>query len=150
MPVGLLVLAGRRFRSPADGLLIGVASGAGFAALETMGYAFVTLIESRGSLAALDDVLLLRGLLSPAAHMAWTGLTASALWLAAARGYSTGGLLRFLGAYVTAVLLHTAWDSLGSVTAYAVLAVLSLGLLMLATHRLAIASRRRQVAPAMS
>jgi RsiW-degrading membrane proteinase PrsW (M82 family) len=33
----------------ADGLLVGVASGAGFAVHETMGYAFVALIQSQGN-----------------------------------------------------------------------------------------------------
>ena len=49
-----LVLVLRRERHPADGLLIGVASGAGFAVLETMGYAFVVLIQSQGDVAAVD------------------------------------------------------------------------------------------------
>ena len=40
-PLAVLLLT--RHRRPADGLLVGVASGAGFAVLETMGYAFVDL-----------------------------------------------------------------------------------------------------------
>jgi protease PrsW len=88
-----LLLGLRQYRSPSDGLLVGVAAGAGFAALETMGYAFVTLISSRGSLSAVDSVLVLRGLLSPAAHMAWTGLTATALWYAAAHHWKAGTAL---------------------------------------------------------
>src|SRR3954469_9951508 len=81
------VVVVRRNRHPADGLLLGVASGAGFAVLETMGYAFVVLIQSSGNLAVVDNVLFLRGLLSPAAHMAWTGLAAAALWYAATEGW---------------------------------------------------------------
>ena len=131
-----------RHRTRADGLLLGVACGAGFAALETMGYAFVVLIQTRGSLDAVDGVLVLRGLLSPAAHMAWTGLTTAALWQAAARGWSGAGVLRLLGAYVAAVALHTAWDSLGSTAGYAVVAVVSLGLLLVVTHRLSAADQR--------
>ena len=69
----LLLLLGR-YRRPADGLLIGVASGAGFAVLETMGYGFVVLIISHGNLSAVDGVLMTRGLLSPAAHADLTGL----------------------------------------------------------------------------
>ncbi len=64
----------------ADGLVIGVAVGMGFAALETMGYAFVALIASRGDIGAVEQMLLLRGVLSPAGHMAWTGLACAALW----------------------------------------------------------------------
>ncbi|GAA0257529.1 PrsW family intramembrane metalloprotease [Cryptosporangium japonicum] len=124
-------------RKPADGLLIGVASGAGFATLETMGYAFVTLIQSKGDIGAVDDVLFLRGVLSPAAHMAWTGLTAAALWYAADRRWHTSAVARFVGIFVVAVALHTAWDSLGNTVAYAILAAVSLGLLGVTTHRLA-------------
>ena len=86
----VVVLVATRHRHPADGLLAGVASGAGFAALETMGYAFVVLIQSQGNLAVVEEVLLVRGVLSPAAHMAWTGLTAAALWRAAERGWTVG------------------------------------------------------------
>ena len=58
IPLVLPVLL-RRHRSRADGLLIGVACGAGFAALETMGYAFTTLIRSQGSITDTVDILLL-------------------------------------------------------------------------------------------
>lgn len=135
VPAAVLLLT--RPRRPADGLLVGVAAGAGFAALETMGYGFVTLIESRGDLGAVDDTLLLRGLLSPAGHMAWTGLTAAALWYAADRRWRPGAVLRFAAVYLVAVALHAAWDGIGTTLAYAVLAALSLGLLTLAAHRLA-------------
>ncbi|MFG1920993.1 PrsW family intramembrane metalloprotease [Cryptosporangium sp. NPDC048952] len=137
----LVLVFALRPRRPADGLLIGVASGAGFATLETMGYAFVTLIQSKGSISAVDDVLFLRGVLSPAAHMAWTGLTAAALWYAAEHRWHASAVLRFVGIFVVAVALHTAWDSLGSTVAYAVLAAVSLGLLGVTTHRLSVESR---------
>jgi protease PrsW len=136
VPVAVLLLV-RRYRRPADGLLIGVASGAGFAALETMGYAFVTLIQSKGDVAAVQDILLLRGLLSPAAHMAWTGLTATALWYAADRRWKGGALLRFVAVFVLAVALHATWDSIGTVPVYIVLAIISLGLLTWFAHLLA-------------
>lgn len=135
VPAGVLLFT--RHRRLADGLLVGVAAGAGFAALETMGYAFVTLIESRGELSAVDDTLLLRGLLSPAGHMAWTGLTATALWYAADRGWRPGAVLRFLAVYAAAVALHSIWDGVGTVAVYAVLAAISLGLLAYFGHLLA-------------
>src|ERR671929_167011 len=91
----VLVLVLRRHRHPADGLLLGVACGAGFAVLETMGYAFVVLVQSGGDVGAVQQVLFLRGVLSPAAHMAWTGLAAAALFTAAAAGWGARALLRF-------------------------------------------------------
>lgn len=135
VPAALLLSLYRR--KPANGPIIGVASGAGFAVLETMGYAVVALVESRGQLAAVDGTLLLRGLLSPAAHMAWTGLTAAALWHTAARRWSGPAVGALVGTYVLAVVLHTLWDSFDNLVAYVVLAVIALSLLGATTHRLA-------------
>ena len=88
-----------RHRSAADGLLLGVACGAGFAALETMGYGFSTLLASKGSITDTVDTLLLRGFLSPAGHMAWTGITAAALRAVGVIAYwSVGDDPRFAGA----------------------------------------------------
>lgn len=130
-----------RHRTPADGLLIGVASGAGFAAMETMGYGFVTLVQSRGNLQAVDGVLLLRGVLSPAAHMAWTGLTAAALWHAAGARWHPRAVTGFVVVFLLAVALHTTWDSVAVTPVYAVLAGISLGLLTITAHRLATEER---------
>jgi RsiW-degrading membrane proteinase PrsW (M82 family) len=141
VPAALLLVI-RHNRHPADGLLLGVASGAGFAVLETMGYAFVVLIRSRGDLAVVDDVLFVRGILSPAAHMAWTALAAAALWRAAAQRWHPAAVGRFAGTYVVVVALHTAWDLSGSTAAYLVLAVISLVLLAVTSHRLAAPHRR--------
>jgi protease PrsW len=146
VPAALLLVL-RRNRHPADGLLLGVASGAGFAVLETMGYAFVVLIRSRGDLAVVDDVLFVRGILSPAAHMAWTALATAALWWAATVHWHPSALARFLGAYAVVVALHTAWDLVGSTVVYLVLAAISLTLLAVTSHRLAAPHRRRPLGP---
>ncbi len=148
VPAALLVFL-RRYRRPADGLLVGVAAGAGFAALETMGYAFVTLIQSQGNVAAVESILLLRGLLSPAAHMAWTGLTATALWYAADRAWKARAVLRFLAVFVLAVILHATWDSVGTIPVYIVLSIISLGLLTWFAHLLSVRSRTWAPLPAL-
>ncbi len=119
------------FRRMADGLLVGVACGAGFAALETMGYAFVELAKTRGDVTDTADLLLQRGLLSPAGHMAWTGLTAAALFAAVGASWRARQAWRFLAAFGVAVVLHACWDGAGSLRAYEVLAVLGLGMLAL-------------------
>ncbi|WP_030749638.1 PrsW family glutamic-type intramembrane protease [Streptomyces sp. NRRL S-31] len=136
--VPFLVMLAIRDRQPGNGLLLGVASGAGFAVFETMGYAFVELINSGGDLRAVDDLLMLRGLLSPAAHMAWTGLTAAALWsVVTAQHRRRAAVGVFVLVFAVAVALHTAWDSFDNDTAYVILAALSLSFLIYATHRLA-------------
>jgi protease PrsW len=146
VPAALLLLVLRRNRHPADGLLLGVACGAGFAVLETMGYAFVVLIQSRGDLAVVDNVLFVRGILSPAAHMAWTGLAAAALWRAAILHWQPRAIAHFLGTYAVVVALHTAWDMAGSTAVYVVLSAVSLVLLTVTSHRLA-AGRGRSELP---
>ncbi|WP_273841662.1 PrsW family intramembrane metalloprotease [Rubrobacter calidifluminis] len=100
-----------RYRSEADGIVLGVATAMGFAALETMGYAFVLLLRSGGNIAVLNTVLLARGLLSPAGHAAWTGLVCSSLWrerLMAGRPVMNR---RVVGSFVAAVILHALWDT---------------------------------------
>jgi len=101
-----------RYRSEADGLLFGVASGMGFAALETMGYGLVALIQSGGSIGMLEQTLLIRGLLSPVGHAAWTGLVCAALWGERER---TGKLFNpiVIGVFALAVTLHALWDIAG-------------------------------------
>jgi RsiW-degrading membrane proteinase PrsW (M82 family) len=91
------------------------------------------------------DILLLRGFLSPAGHMAWTGIVAAALYGAAATR-SRRDLGRFLGAFVLAVVLHTLWDGQSSLVGTAVVAVASLGLLGLTAHRAGRADARHPVA----
>jgi len=100
-----------RYRSEAAGIVLGVATAAGFAALETMGYGFVSLLASRGNLGVLDGVLLVRGLTSPAGHMAWTGLVCAVLWRERARAGHAVLNWRIAGAFLTAVVLHALWDT---------------------------------------
>src|ERR687897_2540910 len=104
-----------RYRSEAAGIVLGVAIAAGFASLETMGYGFVSLLASRGNLGVLDEVLLVRGLSSPAGHMSWTGLVCAVLWRERLKaGHATlnwrGG-----GGFVITVILHALWDTFASV-----------------------------------
>ena len=132
-PLALLPLL--RNRTRADGLLLGVACGAGFAALETMGYAFVTLVGTGGKVSAAVDVLVLRGALSPACHMAWTGIAAAALYAAAASGWKARKIVQFVLAFTAAVVLHALWDGIGWSPVHAVLAISSLCLLWFTAHR---------------
>lgn len=99
-----------RLRSEATGILLGTSSAMGFAAMETMGYAFVTLLQSRGNLLVLDSVLFARGIFSPAGHAAWTGFVCAVLWQQRIRTGRTGLNWHVMVAFLTAVLLHALWD----------------------------------------
>src|SRR5919199_788016 len=100
-----------RYRSEGAGIVLGVSTAMGFAALETMGYGFMTLLQSQGSLLLLDEVLLVRGLTSPAGHAAWSGLVCAVLWRERKRGGRVVVNGKVLGALATAVVLHALWDT---------------------------------------
>lgn len=132
--VPLIVLVATRYRRPDTGVIIGVASGMGFATLETMGYGFNALLTSR-SIAGVDSTLLLRALLSPAGHVAWTGLTAAALWGVASAVRRGRAVLRLIATFVVAVLLHAAWDASNSLVVHLVVGLVSFVALLIAIHR---------------
>lgn len=141
-PVALFMMG--RYRSEADGLLIGVASGMGFAALETMGYGLVTIIVSQGSVGTLEQVLFIRGLFSPAGHAAWTGLVCAVLWRERER--KPRGMLNLaaMAAFVVAVALHSVWNIVNGVGGSAVvrIVVTVAGSLTIAVISLALLFRR--------
>ena len=153
VPIIVFIITRNRFRSELDGILFGVATGMAFAALETMGYELVALVSSKGSLVALDQTILLRGLLSPAGHAAWTGLISATLWRERER---TGKWFTplVLGFFLLAAALHSLWDltSFSSsllivIPSYIVIGGASLTLLF---WRLREARRASVVAPALS
>jgi RsiW-degrading membrane proteinase PrsW (M82 family) len=120
-----------RYRSEAHGLLFGISSGMGFAALETMGYGFVSLIRSGGDIGILEETLFFRGLLSPAGHAAWTGMVCAVLWRERQRlgHWVVNGAV--LGAFALAVLLHALWDTFASFTGPTLIDVIGIELLSL-------------------
>jgi RsiW-degrading membrane proteinase PrsW (M82 family) len=132
--VPLVVLLCLRPRDPRIGVIIGVASGMGFATLETMGYAFHALLAS-GSLHAVDQTLLLRALLAPAGHVAWTGLVCAALWAVPGAVSQARAVARLLAVFAVAVLLHTAWDGSRSLLVHALVALVSSGALLVVIRR---------------
>ncbi len=116
--LGVLVIARRwGHDSELDGMILGAAAGMGFAALESMGYAFVALLESGGSLSATVVVTLMRGVLSPLGHGTWTAILVGMLFRE-----SRDGRFRItravVSAYLTVVILHGLWDGLPSVVQF--------------------------------
>ncbi|MGH3807242.1 MAG: PrsW family intramembrane metalloprotease [Pseudonocardiaceae bacterium] len=134
VPIAILIFT--RYRAnPADGLLIGVAVGMGFAVLETLGYGFVTLLATGGDLTNAEGVLLLRGALGPAGHATWTGLAAAALWWAHAQRWRPRALAVAIGTFLLVVALHAAWDATNAWYGYLIIGSISLALLVYQTHR---------------
>jgi RsiW-degrading membrane proteinase PrsW (M82 family) len=114
IPVALYLRG--RYRSEADGLLFGVASGMGFAAMESMGYGLVAFLQSQGSIGALQLTLLVRALFAPVGHAAWTGLVCAIVWRERQRSGRNALNWAVVGAFLVAVLLHTAWNTMASLT----------------------------------
>lgn len=132
-----------RYHTEADGLLFGIASGMGFSAMESMGYGLAAFLQSNGGIGALEETLLLRGLLAPVGHAAWTGLVCAVIWRERQRAGHMTLNFAVLAAFLAAVLLHTSWDTMGSLTSrlsiawvgfefagLAVVSAVSLGLLI--------------------
>lgn len=113
-------------RTAANGLIIGMAAGGGFAVIETLGYAGAAFVRPGTSLSEIDGLLWERGLFAPATHIAWTGLAGCALGFTMLRRWSAIAVLAVVGAFASAVLLHLAWDRSSS-GAYVLLSALSLG-----------------------
>jgi protease PrsW len=129
--IPVLLFAWRKPRPrAADGLVLGVAVGSGFAALETMGYAFVTLLEAQGQVEPVAQILLLRAAGSLGGHAAWTGLACAALF--AVRGARRRWLarVRFLGVFAGVVALHAGWDRSAGGEGYLTVGAISFVLLM--------------------
>ncbi len=94
-----------------NGLLIGAAVGAGFAAFESAGYAFQFFLF--GGYDAMMEVILLRGALSIGGHVVWTAIVGFAFMLAkkeqqlAIAHMGTGDFLKL---FIVPVVLHAVWD----------------------------------------
>jgi len=113
--LGVLVVARhRRHNRELDGLILGAAAGMGFAALESMGYAFTAFLQSNGSLSSTVGVTLLRGILSPLGHGTWTAILASVLFRESKeRRFRIDW--QVIGTYLLVVVLHGLWDGLPAV-----------------------------------
>ncbi len=110
--LGVVVVARHRpHDSELEGLLLGAATGMGFAAFESTGYAFVAFLLSRGNLSATVVVILLRGLLSPAGHGTFTAILASVLFRESRPGHFRIDRA-VVAAYLGVSILHGLWDGL--------------------------------------
>jgi RsiW-degrading membrane proteinase PrsW (M82 family) len=115
-----------------DGLVVGVAVGSAFAALETMGYAFVALVATGGHVEPVTHLLVLRAAASLGGHAAWTGMTCAALFAVRESPTRRRAWLRFLVVYALASGLHAEWDDHAAHHGYLVVGAISLAGLIVA------------------
>jgi RsiW-degrading membrane proteinase PrsW (M82 family) len=107
----MLVINLPKYKYIHNGLLFGAAVGTGFAAFESAGYA---LVAGLGSVEDMLQIITLRGMLSPFAHIVWTGMNGAALWkVKEDRPFSMAMLqdLRFVRVFVISIILHMIWNS---------------------------------------
>jgi RsiW-degrading membrane proteinase PrsW (M82 family) len=118
--VVVVVRQARRYKYVLNGMLFGAAVGAGFAAFESAGFAFLNIhytVMGQQLQMAFDEmssVIFQRGLLAPFGHVAWTAIAAGALWRVkkdqplALRMFIDP---QFLKALLIPMALHTLWDT---------------------------------------
>lgn len=95
-----------------NGILYGAAVGTGFAGFESAGYALRAGLESN-SFKALNDLIVLRGMLSPFMHITWTAIAAGAFWMAYAKTQDVFKSIfsgRFLSLFAISVGIHFLWN----------------------------------------
>ena len=133
----VLVVRNTKYKYILNGLVFGAAIGGGFGGFETAGYAFndgfftgfmsyflknfdATQIEkllNHSLLVGYDGMITLihrRSYYAPFMHVAWTAITAGALWrVKGANSFRIGMLFdpRFLRTFFVPVLLHMFWNS---------------------------------------
>lgn len=113
--IGVIIIARhRRYNSYKDGIILGAAAGMGFAALESMGYAFAAFLESGGSLSYTVRITLLRGITSPVGHGTWTAIFSGVLLDESVAGRFHINQ-KVINAYLTASVLHGLWNGLPQV-----------------------------------
>lgn len=125
------------YRYKLNGLLVGAAVGVGFSAFESAGYALTNLVQTtvdasfyaasreelRESLLAfgiregagtMEDVLVVRGLLSPLGHIVWSAIAGCALWrVIRGRPFRWRMLVDvdFIRLLLVPVALHAIWNA---------------------------------------
>ncbi|MRH29281.1 PrsW family intramembrane metalloprotease [Microbacterium sp. SYP-A9085] len=110
--LGVLVIfltARRAFDGPVDGIVYGALIAAGFAFTENIQYFAVSMIE--GGAQQLTTTFILRGILSPFAHVMFASITGFAVGLAARRGAAARDVVAtWMLGMAGAALLHALWN----------------------------------------
>jgi RsiW-degrading membrane proteinase PrsW (M82 family) len=111
-------------------MVLGATVGFGFAALESSGYALVSLFVVQGghlylSLQSVVFTELVRGLLAPVGHGLWSAILGGVIFHAARNGRMRPAW-SVLIAYLGVSLLHGAYDSFGGITGYIVISIIGL------------------------
>lgn len=108
----LVISRSAQYRYKLNGLVFGACVGAGFAIFESMGYAFQTLLATENA-GDMNGNILIRGLLSPFCHIAWTAIAGAALWRVKGEKPFKFEMLKnpfFLRPFTVSVIMHMIWN----------------------------------------
>ena len=104
----IFLVARKHFDGPVDGIVYAATVAAGFAFTENILYFGAELGGGEG--ASVAGVFIIRGLMSPFAHVMFTLCTGVAIGIAARRRGAWPGILAFFIGLVPAMLLHALWN----------------------------------------
>jgi RsiW-degrading membrane proteinase PrsW (M82 family) len=129
MAIVLFALGVRSFTTR-DGIVLGATVGFGFAALESSGYALISLFVVQGghlylSLQSVVFTELVRGLLAPVSHGLWSAILGGVIFHAARNGRMRPAW-SVLIAYIGVSILHAGYDLFGGILTYAVMSIIGL------------------------
>lgn len=111
--LGVLLIfwvARRYFDGPVDGVVYAAWVAGGFAFTENILYFGSQLVDSGGVDGTVLEIFLIRGIMSPFAHVMFTACTGIALGYAARRTGAVGAIGFFLIGLIPAILLHGLWN----------------------------------------
>jgi len=105
------IVKNRKYKYILNGLLIGAAIGAGFAAFESAGYALRIGMQSGSE--AMYSIILIRGILAAGGHVVWASLSGAALFMVNGEQKFRWEMLldiRFLRIFIIVMFMHGLWD----------------------------------------
>lgn len=107
----LIFIVGRRFfDGPVDGIVYAAVVAGGFAFTENIQYFALQIAEAGGFDGSVGEIFLVRGILSPFAHVMFTAMTGLLIGLAARRGSILLSIGAFFVGLIPAILLHMFWN----------------------------------------
>lgn len=112
IPIAIICRRNKQVDTILEGLLIGAAVGACFAAFETAGYMFNAAAQSFDTMMV---VMVLRGILAPGGHVAWAALEGGApLMIRGMTEHKSDKQVisdkRFLLICLLPIVMHSVWD----------------------------------------
>jgi RsiW-degrading membrane proteinase PrsW (M82 family) len=101
--LGMVVFLRREFDGVVDGIIYGTFAALGFAAVENVGYYFRYRAE-------IEQVFIVRGVLSPWLHPLFTSMTGLGFGIGREHGATWAKIVFPMGGYMVAVFLHALWN----------------------------------------